>query len=113
MTDRKKLQTGPKSSPYNPATMTDKEIALALGIRLISARFRIAAMTGELTMYRTLNGAEIPWRDHVDSTLSQSLSHDFEMRIGELSRELAAANPEDLLRTLHSFLAESLNFHEP
>lgn len=48
-----------------------QEIALVSGKQLMSARFRIAPVAGELAMYRTLDGSEIPWRNHVDPTLSQ------------------------------------------
>ena len=83
------------------AIMTDKEIALELGTRLIKCQLRIAAMSGELCGHRdekTLQ--EIPWRDHVEWTLSEALGPNFQLQIEQLSHALDAAKPEDLLRTL-------------
>ena len=88
-------------------TMTDKEIAFALGEHLLKAKFRVAAMTGELDHYRDAQGYPIAWRLHVDETIQQGLAHAFQERNEELHRVLDEANPEDLLRTLHTFL-ESL-----
>jgi len=90
--------------------MTDREIAIEIGKRLIAAHIRIAAMTGELDTYRDKNTLQdIPWRRHVDQTVTQELSHVSEAKLEELSNALDAANPEVSLHTLHRFLAESLN----
>ncbi|MGD0157124.1 MAG: hypothetical protein ABSB50_13570 [Terracidiphilus sp.] len=83
--------------------MTDKEIAFELGKKLLEAKFRIAAMAGEMDRHRdsqTLR--QIPWRQYVEETLSQDLSHVFQQHIDELSRELDAASPEGLLRSLYN-----------
>jgi len=88
--------------------MDDKEIALELGIRLIQAKFRVAAMTGELDSYRDAQWKHVPWRGHVDEIL-ETLAHVSQERVEELTRALDAARPEDLLRTLQKFLGEYLS----
>jgi hypothetical protein len=80
--------------------MTDKEMALKLGTRLIKSQFRVAALVAELSRYEGPHGESLPWRGNVDETLAQLLSRDAQLRIDALSRELGAANQEDLLRIL-------------
>ncbi|MGB8028516.1 MAG: hypothetical protein WCF30_02525 [Terracidiphilus sp.] len=84
--------------------MTDKEIALELGARLIKRQLMIAAMAAELSGHFDEKGKQIPWHSHVEWTLSQSLDLDFQAQIERLSRALDAANPEGLLRILYSSL---------
>jgi len=88
--------------------MTDKEIANDLGVRLIKAKLRIAAMSAELDMYRDSLWNHIPWRAHVDEAYHQILVPAATERIEGLQSALDAAKPEDLLRTLHTFLKENL-----
>lgn len=88
--------------------MTDKEMASELGVRLIKAKLRVAAMAGELDWYRDSQWNHIPWRTHVDEALEQVLLPAATERIEGLQLALGAASPEDLLRTLHTFLKENL-----
>ena len=81
--------------------MTDKEMALQIGARLIKSQFRVAALSAELSRHHS-GGKEIPRRGNVEDTLQRSLSHDFQSRIDALYRELDEASSEDLLRTLYS-----------
>jgi hypothetical protein len=84
--------------------MTDKEIAVAVGTRLIKAEFRIAAMAAELQMYRQ-DGAPLAWRKFVQETLdSPHVSPIFQERIDTLRRALDEATPQDFLRTLYRSL---------
>jgi hypothetical protein len=82
--------------------MTDEEMALQLGTRLIKSQIRVAALGAELDRYRDKDGDCFPWRQNVDHTLERSLSRDAQSRIDALSRELRAAKAEDLLRILCS-----------
>ncbi|HEX4577770.1 MAG TPA: hypothetical protein VH117_10495 [Edaphobacter sp.] len=86
--------------------MTDKEIALELGTRLIKAKLRVAAMVGELDTYRDSEWNPVPWRRHVDEILQETLLHVAQERVEELTHALDAAKPEDLLRILHKSLEE-------
>ena len=85
--------------------MTDKEIALELGTRLIKAKLRVAAMSGELEHYRDAQWNRVPWRNHVKEILD-SLEYVAQERVERLTDALDAATPEDLLHALHSFLEE-------
>lgn len=87
--------------------MTDKEIAHELGLRLIKANLRLAAMAGELEWYRDSQWNHIPWRKHIDEALEQVLIPAATDRIEALQLALDAAKPEEMLRTLHMFLKEN------
>jgi hypothetical protein len=79
-----------------------------IGIRLIKAKLRVAAMAGELDWYRDSQWNHIPWRSHVDEALEQILLPAATERIEGLQLALDAANPAEMLRTLHTFLKENL-----
>jgi hypothetical protein len=87
--------------------MTDKEIAYELGMRLVKANFKLAAMMAELDMYRDREWNHIPWRSHVDEVI-ETLAHVSRERSEDLTHALDASDPKDLLRTLQTFLNENL-----
>ncbi|MGO8710399.1 MAG: hypothetical protein ACLQHT_18495 [Terracidiphilus sp.] len=87
--------------------MTNKEIALELGTRLIKAKLRVAAMSGELDTYRDARWNQIPWRSNVDEILDGVLLPAAQERVEELKHAIDAAREEDLLHTLHRFLEDS------
>lgn len=82
--------------------MTDEEIALQIGSRLIKSQFRVAALVAELSRYQGPHGESLPWRKNVEDTLQHSLSHGAQSHIDALARELHAASPVELLRILYS-----------
>lgn len=88
--------------------MTDKEIALELGTRLIKAKLRVAAMSGELDTYRDARWNQIPWRGNVDEILDGVLLPAAQERVEMLEHVISEAKSEDLLHTLHTFLKENL-----
>lgn len=88
------------------AIVTDKEIALELGTRLIKAKLRVAAMSGELDTYRDARWNQIHWRGNVDEILDGVLLPAAQERVEMLEHAISEAKEEDLLRTLHTFLED-------
>ena len=86
--------------------LTDKEIAYALGVRLIKAWLRVLAMKGELDSYHEAAGHHRQWRASVEKVYEQILVPSTQDKIEELRLALDGAKPKDLLRTLHKLLKE-------
>jgi hypothetical protein len=86
--------------------MTDKEMAVEIGKRLIRSEFRIEVLEAELSMYR-LEHREIPWRENVRRAMeSQSLNREYQTRLDELTSVLDVASPEGLLHILYQVLTQ-------
>jgi hypothetical protein len=86
--------------------MTDREIALELGTRLILAKLRVESMAIELDLVRDAGGFPLPSQTGVDEVVNQVLVPVSQDRIKGLHRALDAAVPGDLLRSLQTFLEE-------
>jgi hypothetical protein len=55
--------------------MTDQEMAMAIGERVIALRHQRAAFVGVLANCKTIDGREIPFRKMAQETLDGPLSH--------------------------------------
>jgi DNA-binding TFAR19-related protein (PDSD5 family) len=88
--------------------MTDKEIALELGRRLINAQMRVTAMAAELDSLRDDSEWHYPpWRSNVQAILDDVLTPAAQERIEALQLALDEAKGEDALHTLQRFLKEN------
>jgi hypothetical protein len=87
--------------------MTDKEIALELGKRLIEASFRVVVMTQALDRLRDKH-EPVPWRSDVaqafDAQLKSAL---YDERIQQLQDMLASCTEANSLPILATFVTEN------
>lgn len=84
--------------------MTDKEIAIELGEKLIRNTAQILAMSIQLDIFRDTLQQPAPWRQAVADSVRKSVSEAFDERLEEFRLAIGASKPEDVLRTLQEFL---------
>ncbi len=89
--------------------MTNKEIALELGSRLINAQMRIVAMAAEMDSLRDDSQWHYPpWRSSVQAILDHVLTPAAQERIEALQLALDESREGDSLHTLQNFLKRNL-----
>jgi len=85
--------------------MTDKEIALDLGVRLFRARLLLDGMKLELELARDAGMLRSP-NQIAEEAREQILLPAYQERIEELRHKLDEATPDALLQTLQKSLQE-------
>jgi hypothetical protein len=88
--------------------MTDKEIAIALGTRLLKAKLIFESANIELQLSRDQRPNARSVFQIVQEAEKQVLLPVYAERIEALDRKLNASTPGDLLQTLHDSLRELL-----
>jgi hypothetical protein len=88
--------------------MTDKEMALDIGKKLIDNEIKIAVLRGTFDSFRLLNGARIEWEEMVRQTLlSPTIVHEAQQRYGELETAISEdKSGEPLIRIVHQVLCD-------
>jgi hypothetical protein len=89
--------------------MTDRELALNLGKRLIDSEIKIAVLKGTFDNFKLNDGSRVNWEEMVHETL---LSPIFVQKAQDRFDELQTAIDEDmfgepLIRILHQVLFDS------
>ncbi len=90
-------------------TMTDEEIALDIGKRLIDLEIKIAVLKATLSEYRNLDGTQIDWTYTVNrALLSPPIVEQSQTRFAELKTAIAEDNSDEpLIRIVHQVVCNS------
>jgi hypothetical protein len=88
--------------------MTDEEIALDIGKKLIDDEIKIAVLKGTFDSFRLLDGTRIEWEEMVQKTLlSPTIVHEAQQRYGELQTAISEdKSGEPLIRIVHQVLCD-------
>jgi hypothetical protein len=88
--------------------MTDKEIALELGDRLLYSKLLIEEINLELNLSREISPLGRPTQQILEDAKERALRPAYRDKIEELHRKLDASTPDAMLRTLQASLDELL-----
>ncbi|MGA7240353.1 MAG: hypothetical protein WBY44_32010 [Bryobacteraceae bacterium] len=88
--------------------MTDEEMALAIGKKLIDNEIKIAVLRGTFDSFRLLDGTRIEWEEMVQKTLlSPTFVHEAQQRYAELQTAISEdKSDEQLIRIVHQVLCD-------